>query len=104
MGHLESSGCYFRTRNLITVYAIILGGLKKVGTIASYLVPIMCVFYVLCVIVTLVMNAGALPAAIASIFKSAFTGHAAVGGFAGATVSKALQLGFARSVYSTDAG
>lgn len=89
---------------VITVYAIILGGLKKVGTIASYLVPIMCVFYVLCVIVTLVMNAGALPEAIASIFKSAFTGHAAVGGFAGATVSKALQLGFARSVYSNEAG
>ena len=64
----------------------------------------MCVFYIGCVIVTLIMNAGAVPGAIASIFKGAFTTQAAVGGFAGATVTYALQKGFARSVYSNEAG
>lgn len=89
---------------VLATYAIIVGGLKKVGEIASYLVPSMCLFYVICVIVVLVMNANKIPEAFGSIFRHAFTPQAAVGGFAGAGVSKALQLGFARSVYSNEAG
>ena len=88
----------------LSTWGVIWGGLKGVGKAASYLVPIMCVFYVGCVIVTLILNAGALPGAIASIFKGAFTPQAAVGGFAGATVAEALRLGFARCVYSNEAG
>lgn len=88
----------------IVNWIIIWGGLKSVGKVASYLVPIMCVFYVGCVIVTLFLNAGAIPGAFASIFKGAFTAQAAVGGFAGATVTQALRLGFARCVYSNEAG
>ena len=86
------------------VYAIILGGLKKVGEIAGYLVPFMCIFYVAVVLIVLVMNAKAIPGAFGLIFKSAFTGQAAVGGFLGATMMSALQKGFARSVYSNEAG
>lgn len=89
---------------VVCVYAIILGGLKQVGNIAGYLVPFMCIFYILCVIIVLVMNIANLPGAFAMIFKGAFTGTAALGGFAGAGVAKALQLGFARSVYSNEAG
>ena len=81
-----------------------MGGVKKVGQIASYLVPFMCVFYIVCVIIVLVMNASAIPGAFGMIFESAFTGKAAVGGFAGATVAAAMQKGFARSVYSNEAG
>lgn len=86
------------------VYAIILGGLKRVGEIASYLVPFMCLFYVLCVVLILIMNASQIPHAFSQIFKGAFTAQAAVGGFAGAGMAKAIQLGFARSVYSNEAG
>lgn len=88
----------------IGVLAISMGGVKKVGQIASYLVPFMCVFYIVCVIIVLVMNASAIPGAFGMIFESAFTGKAAVGGFAGATVAAAMQKGFARSVYSNEAG
>lgn len=86
------------------IYAIILGGLKKVGEIAGYLVPFMCVFYVGVVLVVLVMNYSAIPGAFKLIVGGAFTGQAAVGGFAGATMAAALQKGFARSVYSNEAG
>ncbi len=89
---------------VVGIYAIIIGGLKKVGEIAGYLVPFMCLFYVICVIVVLIMNASAIPSAFGLIFKSAFTGQAAMGGFAGATVMMAIRLGFARSVYSNEAG
>ena len=89
---------------VLTIYAIILGGLKRVGQIAEYLVPIMCAFYVLCVVVVLAINAKEIPGAIGLIFKEAFTIDAAAGGAVGAGMAKALQLGFARSVYSNEAG
>jgi len=86
------------------IYAIILGGLKKMGQIASYLVPFMCVFYVVCVLIVLAINYENIPSSFVLIFKSAFSGQAAVGGFAGATMMAAIQKGFARSVYSNEAG
>ena len=89
---------------VILVYAIILGGLKKVGLIASYLVPFMCLFYLVCVLIVLLMHLGEVPGAFAQIFRAAFTGQAAMGGFLGATVTQAIRLGFARSVYSNEAG
>ncbi len=89
---------------VFSIYAIILGGLKRVGEIAGYLVPFMCLFYVGCVVVVLFTHASSIPGAFGLIFKGAFTYQAAVGGFAGAAVARALQLGFARSVYSNEAG
>lgn len=88
----------------IGVLVISLGGVKKIGKIASYLVPFMCVFYIVCVLIVLCMNFSSIPGAFALIFSSAFTGKAAVGGFTGATVAAAMQKGFARSVYSNEAG
>ena len=84
--------------------AVIWGGLKKLGKFATFAVPIMCVFYMGCVAVTLIMNVGAIPGALVQIVKGAFTTQAAIGGFAGATVTKALRLGFMRCIYSNEAG
>jgi len=52
----------------------------------------------------IILNIGKIGTAIGLIFKSAFTGHAAMGGFAGATVAKALQFGVARGIFSNEAG
>ncbi|MBR4411299.1 MAG: sodium:alanine symporter family protein [Firmicutes bacterium] len=86
------------------IYVVIFGGIKKVGQIASYMVPVMCGFYVVGSIIILIKNAAELPATFGLIFKGAFTAQAAVGGFAGAGVATAMRLGFARSVYSNEAG
>ncbi len=86
------------------IYLVIFGGIKKVGQIASYLVPIMCAFYVVGCLIILIMNASAIPTAFVLIFKGAFTTQAATGGFLGAGVATAMRLGFARSVYSNEAG
>jgi AGCS family alanine or glycine:cation symporter len=85
-------------------YAIIAGGLKKVGEIAGLLVPFMCIFYVGCALFIIALNITAIPNTFALIFKGAFTTQAATGGFAGATVATAMRFGFARSVYSNEAG
>src|SRR5699024_6819991 len=52
----------------------------------------------------LILNAGEIPAAFASIFHDAFTGTAATGGFLGATVMYACRIGMARGVFTHEAG
>ncbi|WMJ77594.1 MULTISPECIES: alanine/glycine:cation symporter family protein [unclassified Sedimentibacter] len=89
---------------VICIYLVTIGGLKKIGVIASYLIPIMCGFYILCGIYILLVNISEVPNTFMLIFKGAFTTQAAAGGFLGATVGKAMRLGFARSVYSNEAG
>lgn len=86
------------------VFVITVGGIKVLGKIAVKLVPIMCLFYVGCGVIILISNAKVLPATLAMVFESAFTGHAAVGGFAGVAFSAMIRTGFARSVYSNEAG
>lgn len=89
---------------VLAIYVIIIGGIKKVGVIASYLTPMMCSLYIIGAIIIIILNIPALPATFGMIFKGAFTTQAAVGGFMGAGVATAMRLGFARSVYSNEAG
>ena len=88
----------------ILTYVITSGGIKGVASIFSKLVPFMSIAYILMGLLMIIVNIQAVPAAISAIFTNAFTGTAAVGGFAGAAVSKIVQTGMARSVYSNEAG
>lgn len=91
---------------VITVFAgaVIIGGIKRIGQFTSAFVPVMIVFYILGATWVLVANIGALPAALALIFTDAFTGTAAVGGFAGAGFLLVLQYGVARGIFSNESG
>jgi AGCS family alanine or glycine:cation symporter len=86
------------------VALVVLGGIKRVAEVAEYLVPFMCVAYVGGGIFVLLRFAGEIPGAIVLVLESAFNGHAAVGGFAGATVMQALRFGVARGLFSNEAG
>lgn len=86
------------------VAVVCIGGMKRIAQVTDLLVPAMAIIYLLGVLVILIVNIGSVPGAIASIFSTAFTGTAAVGGFAGATVKHALRWGAARGVYSNEAG
>lgn len=88
----------------VLTYFITAGGTKGVASIFSKLVPFMSILYILMGIGMIVVNLDQVPSAIATIFTGAFTGHAAVGGFAGSVVSGMIQTGMARSVYSNEAG
>ena len=89
---------------VVLTYMFIIGGIQKLGNIAGKIVPIMCLFYVAAGLVILLKNIVDVPAAFVTIFSGALNGTAAAGGFAGATVAQALQMGMARSVYSNEAG
>ena len=88
----------------ILTYIITSGGTKGVANTFAKLVPIMSVVYILMGIVMILVNITRVPAAIGSIFVNAFTGTAAIGGFAGCAVSQMVRVGMARAVYSNEAG
>jgi alanine or glycine:cation symporter, AGCS family len=83
---------------------VIIGGVKSIGKVSGILVPIMALFYICGAMIILVIHYAHIPAAFGLIFSSAWHGQAAVGGFAGATVMVAIQLGVSRSVFSNEAG
>ncbi|KAF5054627.1 alanine/glycine:cation symporter family protein [Sedimentibacter saalensis] len=83
---------------------VIIGGIKRIGAFTEKLVPFMAAIYILGGLAIIVINAAKIPAAFALIFSSAFTGKAAVGGFAGATISQAIRFGIARGVFTNEAG
>jgi len=88
----------------ILTYIITGGGTRGVANTFTKLVPIMSLLYILMGIVMIAVNITRVPAAIASIFVNAFTGTAAIGGFAGCAVSQMIRVGMARAVYSNEAG
>lgn len=89
---------------IVCNYILIIGGIKSLGKLAGKIVPIMCVFYVGAALYIVVINIGNLPATLGLVFKGAFTGTAAAGGFAGAAFSQVMRIGMARSVFSNEAG
>ncbi len=102
---------YFGVPKLVTglilgglVFAVIVGGIRRIGQVASRLVPFMALFYILGSLWVIFSHLAAVPAAFKLIVTSAFSGTAATGGFAGAAVSQAIRFGVARGVFSNEAG
>ena len=89
---------------VVCVYLIISGGIPSLGRASAKIVPFMCLFYVIAGLIIIFKNVTELPTAFRLIIGGAFTGTAAVGGFAGAGVGQILRLGMARAVYSNEAG
>ncbi len=83
---------------------VILGGIKSIARVCARLVPLMAVFYFIGCVVLLILGASAIPGTIKLIFSSAFTGHAAIGGFLGAGVREAIRYGIARGLFSNESG
>jgi AGCS family alanine or glycine:cation symporter len=84
--------------------AVVLGGIKRIAAVANWLVPFMAIGYVVAALFVLIYHWDRIPVAFALIFESAFTGHAAVGGFAGAAMIAAIRYGVARGIFSNEAG
>ncbi len=88
----------------VLVGVVLLGGIKRIATVAGKLVPFMALLYITATLIILVTHAGEIPAAVVLVVDSAFNGAAASGGFAGATIMLALRMGIARGIFSNEAG
>ncbi|MBP7275737.1 MAG: sodium:alanine symporter family protein [Kiritimatiellae bacterium] len=83
---------------------VLLGGVRRIGHVSSWLVPWMALIYIAGSAVILIRYADRIPGALLMIFHDAFTGTAAAGGFAGATMLMAAQRGISRGLFSNEAG
>lgn len=83
---------------------VIIGGIQRIGKVTSKLMPLMCGLYVLGALVVLSTHIKVLPGLFVSIFHDAFTGTAAIGGFAGIGMRQVLIQGVRRAVFSNEAG
>ncbi|MEW4981912.1 MAG: sodium:alanine symporter family protein [Cycloclasticus sp.] len=88
----------------VVVYAVLVGGIKRIGHVASKLVPFMGVAYVMGAGIVIIQRLDSVPTALLLIVNDAFTGTAAAGGFAGAGLMAAIRFGVARGVFSNEAG
>lgn len=88
----------------VLVSIIIFGGIQSISKVAEKIVPFMAIIYILATITILAFHCDQIIPSIALVIKSAFTGKAATGGFAGATVITAIQAGIARGIFSNESG
>jgi len=88
----------------ILTAAVILGGISSIAKTCEKLVPFMALLYVIGCLSLLVMFSDKIIDSISLICKSAFSGHAAIGGFIGAGVRNAIRYGIARGLFSNESG
>ena len=87
----------------LCVGLVVIGGIKRIAKVSEIVVPFMAVLYVVLGLIIIFTNITAVPAAIVSIVKSAFTGSALAGGAMGSMVV-AMQQGIARGIFSNESG
>ncbi len=85
------------------VALVIIGGIKRISSVAQVIVPFMAITYVILAVLIIGFNITKVPGAFATIVKSAFGVRAAAGGALGAMVV-AMQNGIARGIFSNEAG
>lgn len=83
---------------------VIVGGIQRIGKVTELLVPFMALVYIVGTLIIFFMNFEQIPYVFGSIFSSAFSFKAALGGVAGSAVKMAVTMGFKRGVFSNEAG
>ena len=94
-----SAGIIFGLFMAGVVAIVIIGGIKRIGSVTEKVVPFMCGVYVLAALIIIIVNAGDLPKSIGLIITGAFAPTAVAGGFVGVLVQ-----GFRRAAFSNEAG
>lgn len=88
----------------VIVAIVVIGGVQRIGQVTSYLVPFMASFYILAGVAVIVLRITDIPFALKTIFTEAFSFKAVEGAIFGVAIMKAMQNGFARGVFSNEAG
>ncbi len=89
---------------LFLVLGIGQGGVRLVGQLSTYIIPIFLVVFSLMSFWVFAMNVTKIPEVVWSIFAHAFSPHAAVGAFAGSTIMVSMSHGIKRACYTGDIG
>ena len=87
----------------ICVALVLIGGIKRISSVAQIIVPFMAVIYVAFCLILIVCNITKVPEGIVTIVKAAFNPSAVAGGITGSMLV-AMQKGVARGIFSNEAG
>ena len=88
----------------VIVAIVIFGGIQSISKVAEKVVPFMAVVHITATLIVIFVHSEQIVPAFNAIFKGAFTGTSAVGGFTGAVVKKEIKKGIARGVFSNESG
>ena len=83
---------------------VVIGGIKRIADVASYLVPFMVAIYFVGALIVIFSQIDQLGAGLTMVFDHAFTGTAATGGFVGASLANGIRYGVARGLFSNESG
>lgn len=89
---------------LVMIVFAVSGGVKRIGTISSAVIPLFVLLYVSMGFWVVLQNLPAIPGLLKEVFAGAFTGHAAIGGFIGSTLMRTMSQGIKRGCYASDIG
>ncbi len=89
---------------MVVAAIIILGGLKRIASVAEKVVPFMAVVYIIGALIIFICHINSVGAMFASIFKFAFGIKAVGGAVAGITIKTVITQGCKRGVFSNEAG
>ncbi len=86
------------------VFVIISGGIKRIGKVSQFLLPVISICYIVAAIGVIAVNYENLPHAVSQIFRGAFGIGAAAGGISGEVIRRSINTGLRRGVFSNEAG
>lgn len=86
------------------MFITVIGGVKRIGNVMDKMVPFMAVGYFVLAWIIILYNYRNIPIVLGKMVEGAFSAPAAFGGLAGGTVAMTLRSGFARGIYSSEAG
>ncbi len=89
---------------LVLSSVVLLGGVKRIASVAGKIVPVMALCYAAMALVVIIMHIGEVPGIFGMVLREAFSPTAAQGGAAGASVMLAIRMGMARGIFSNEAG
>lgn len=87
----------------ILVGLILIGGIKRIGSVTEKLVPFMAAMYIIMAIILVIINIKSVPGVFASIFEGAFNPKSVTGGIVG-SLFLSMRKGVSRGIFSNEAG
>lgn len=98
-GGVQHRGLLYGIVMAFLVGLVIIGGIKRIGKVASRIVPSMCLLYVLACLYILITHYTLIPSAVVTIVSEAFNPQAGLGGLVGVLI-----VGITRAAFSSEAG
>lgn len=88
----------------LLVSIILVGGIKRIGSICGIFVPAMSIFYLVSALLVIVIHFSSIPSVLLLVFRSAFSLKSISGGIGGTMIARAIRIGMSRGIFSNEAG